>query len=279
MGVIPAPVARPLSRPALPPASGLRRSPGGTDLVNDQSTQRFWTRSTGTTHETADVRRPFACRLSRLTFGPASTRPSIDGCRARRTARHSSASRCATASLPAANGCGRCLPWPPPTPSHVTWHRVPASASDAARCALPGRRRAPRGLRARAHTHLFADSRRPAGHGQRHAPPRPADRACRLRRRHRHPRRRRSAGRRLRARWRASPTSHDPGGRAPASFASFASSPKRPARPEWSAARRLTFRRQDRREDERSRSMATPSVTCTRGRPGRSFAPRPSPAA
>ena len=61
------------------------------------------------------------------------------------------------------------------------------------------RSRAARRLRRRADPHLLADPRRPAGDGQRHAAPRPADAARRLRRRHRDPRRRRAAGRGVRA--------------------------------------------------------------------------------
>ena len=58
---------------------------------------------------------------------------------------------------------------------------------------------APGGLRARDDPHLFARPRRPAGDGQRHAAPRPADVARRLRRRHGDSRRRRAADRGVRA--------------------------------------------------------------------------------
>ena len=57
------------------------------------------------------------------------------------------------------------------------------------RSAARARRRCPR-LRHRADSHLLADPRRPAGHGQRHAAARPADAARRRRRRDGHSRRR-----------------------------------------------------------------------------------------
>ena len=53
----------------------------------------------------------------------------------------------------------------------------------------------PDGRRPRAHPHLLADPRRPAGDRRRHAAPRPADLPRGLRRGHRHPRRRRAVRR------------------------------------------------------------------------------------
>ena len=53
-------------------------------------------------------------------------------------------------------------------------------------------------------------------------------------------------------------------------------SPTRPGRPAWSAARRSTCRRPARRRDTPCRSTPTASARCTRGRPARSFARRPS---
>ena len=139
--------------------------------------------------------------------------------------------RCATASSPAASGCVRSSASPAPMPSAAI------------------ARRAARGLRDRADSHLLADSRRPAGHGQRHDAARPADAARRRRRGHGDPRRRRAADRGVR------PVAREPRSTDPVVIerklrviAVIAAAAGPPA---WSAARRSISRASRRAPDGR----------------------------
>ena len=68
---------------------------------------------------------------------------SSDGCRGRPTCPDRSASRCATASLPAANGCGRCSRSPPPTPSRAIRTRCTERRRRGMRAIACGRMRLP----------------------------------------------------------------------------------------------------------------------------------------
>ena len=128
--------------------------------------------------------------------------------------------------------------------------------------------RAARRVRHRADSHLLADSRRSAGDGQRHAAPRPADAARRLRRRHRDSRRRRAAGRSVRAA-RARAGDRRPGDRRAQAARRRRSSARPRARAAWSAARRSICRPPGRRPATRSRSTPTACARCTRARPAR----------
>ena len=65
------------------------------------------------------------------------------------------------------------------------------------------------------------------------------------------------------------PAGDDPALVAPQAARRRASSPRRPARPAWSAARRSICRRPARRRARAARSTPTGCARCTRGRPAR----------